>query len=95
MSVAGIHPQKHISVQVIPSTTRGMDQYVREYLRRLRLLVWNETEQRPCAFLGIYLFLLIYTIGFVSLPVLLPPTGPELVRAAELRVGLVLWTTGL
>lgn len=72
-----------------------MHPYIREYLRRLRLLVWNEREQRPRAFLRIYLFLMAYTTVFVSIPILMAPTGTGLFRTAVLRGLLALYTVGL
>lgn len=72
-----------------------MHSYVREYFRRLRLLAWNETEQRPRAFLRIYLFFVAYTIIFVAIPQLIAPSGSGLPRTAGLRVVLAISTVGL
>jgi membrane protease YdiL (CAAX protease family) len=87
--------QQYKAVPNSDSTTDQMHPYVREYLRRLRLLTWNGTEQRPRALLRVSVFLSLYTIGFVSIPVLIAPAGTGLPRAAGLRLVLVLWTGGL
>jgi membrane protease YdiL (CAAX protease family) len=69
--------------------------YIHEYLRRLRLLAWNEREQRPRAFLRIYIFLIAYTTIFISIPILVAPSGDSLFRSALLRTILTLCVTGL
>lgn len=66
-----------------------MHPYLREYFRRLRLLSWNEREQRLRAFVRVYIFLMGYTIIFISIPVLVAPTGDGLLRSAVLRILLV------
>lgn len=72
-----------------------MHSYVRQYFRRLRLLAWNETEQRPRAFLRIYLFFVAYAIIFVAIPPLIAPSGSGLPRTAGLRAVLAISTVGL
>lgn len=72
-----------------------MHPYVQEYFRRLRLLAWNETEQRPRAFIRISLFFVSYTIVFVAIPFLIVPSSSELLRASGLRLILALCAVGL
>lgn len=72
-----------------------MHPYIREYFRRLRLLSWNEREQRLRAFLRVCMFVMVYIIVFISLPVLVSPSGDELLRSALLRVLLIICTVGL
>jgi membrane protease YdiL (CAAX protease family) len=69
--------------------------YIREYFRRLRLLSWNERQQRLRAFLRLYVFVVVYAVIFISLPVLISPPGEELFRSALLRVLLACCTIGL
>ncbi|WP_161625240.1 CPBP family intramembrane glutamic endopeptidase [Halosimplex carlsbadense] len=72
-----------------------MHSYLREYLRRLRVLAWNKREQRLRAFLRIYIFLIAYTIIFISIPVLVAPSGDTLFRSALLRTILTVCVIGL
>lgn len=68
-----------------------MHPYLHEYFRRLRLLSWNEREQR----LRACVFMMVYNIVFVSLPVFVSPSGDELFRSAILRILLICCTIGL
>lgn len=61
----------------------------------MRVLVWNEREQRLRAFPRICLFLVTYTIIFISIPVLVALSAGGLMRSAILRALLVLSTVGL
>ncbi len=72
-----------------------MHPYLREYLRRLRLLAWNETEQRPRSVVRVYLFWMVYAVVSLSIPALIDPSGTGLLRTAGLRLLLVLCTVGL
>jgi hypothetical protein len=45
-----------------------MYQYIHEYFRRLRLLAWNEREQRPRSLVRVELFLILYAGVFLALP---------------------------
>ncbi len=72
-----------------------MHPYIREYFRRLRLLSWNEQEQRLRAFLRVYVFVMAYAIVFISLPLLVSPSGNEFFRSALLRLLLLFFTVGL
>ncbi|QOS13487.1 Abi/CAAX domain protein (plasmid) [Haloferax gibbonsii] len=72
-----------------------MGPYIREYLRRLRLLSWNEREQRLRTLLRVYVFMTVYAIVSVSLPILIDPPGDGLFHSAVLRVLLVCCTIGL
>ena len=72
-----------------------MHPYIREYFRRLRLLAWNEREQRPRSLVRVELFLILYAGVFLALPNLVWPSGDSLLRSATLRVLLVCCTLGL
>lgn len=72
-----------------------MHPYIREYFRRLRLLSWNEREQRLRAFLRVCGFIIVYGIVFLSLPILVSPAGDGLFRSAVLRALLISCTIGL
>lgn len=72
-----------------------MHPYIHEYFRRLRLLSWNEREQRLRALLRVNVFVIVYAIVFISLPILVSPPGDELFRSAVLRVLLLCCTIGL
>ncbi len=72
-----------------------MHPYIREYFRRLRLLAWNEREQRPRSLVRVELFLILYASVFLALPNLVWPSGDSLLRSATLRVLLVCCTLGL
>ena len=69
--------------------------YIRNSLRRLRLLARNEIDQQSCAFLRIYIFWLLYLTGFVSISIVIAPLRTGLTRVAGFWVLLVLWTIGL
>lgn len=69
-----------------------MHQYIHEYLRHFRSLVWNETERRPRAFVRIYIFFVIYSVMFVLIPIIVNPSGTGLLRSAELRLIMALCT---
>lgn len=72
-----------------------MHPYIREYFRRLRLLAWNEREQRPRSLVRVNLFVILYVGIFLALPNLVWPSGDSLLRSATLRVLLVCCTLGL
>lgn len=72
-----------------------MHPYMREYVRRLRLLAWNEREHRLRSFFRVFVFLLIFAILFVSIPLVITPSEDGLVRSAVLRFLLVCGTVGL
>ncbi|TSD08620.1 hypothetical protein DP107_18985 [Haloglomus irregulare] len=72
-----------------------MHPYIHEYFRRLRLLAWNEREQRPRSLIRVGLFLILYAALFLTLPNLVWPSGDSLLRSATLRVLLVCCTLGL
>ena len=72
-----------------------MYSYINEYFRRLRLLAWNEREQRPRSLVRVGLFLILYGSLFLTLPNLVWPSGDSLLRSATLRVLLVCCTFGL
>lgn len=72
-----------------PGKKLKVHRYIREYLRRLRVLAWNEQEQRLRPFLRVYVFLLLYLVIFALIPILVAPSGDNLFRSAMLRVLLV------
>lgn len=69
-----------------------MRTYIHEYFRRVRLLTWNDREQRPRSFLRVWLFLTFYTGLYVSIPHLFASSENGLFRSATLRVLLVCGT---
>lgn len=76
-------------------TGPDMHRYLHGYVRRLRVLAWNEREQRRRALLRVNVFLLVYVRILLSLPALVLPVGDSLLRSAVLRMLLVCCTVGL
>ena len=72
-----------------------MHLYIHTYLHRLRVLARNKMNRQSCAFLRVYIFWLLYTIGFVSISLVIAPSRTGLAQAAGFRVLLALWTIGL
>lgn len=69
-----------------------MHAYISEYVRCIRVLAWNEREERPRSLLRVWIFLTLYTSLFVSLPLLYPSSEGGLHRTATLWIFLVCGT---